>query len=94
MKIDIPPTVVTTNQQFFTGTFDFPIANGEYVTVDVIPQNYSELIKYTPGAWSCRAGNQNRPFTLIDIPDGGAWKGVRVKIAANEAVSCTLSVTK
>ena len=47
-----------------------------------------------PGAWCCRAGNQPRSVTPIDIPDGGAWKGVRVRVAANEAVSCTLSVTR
>ncbi len=92
--LDLEPTVVTTNQQFVTGTFDFPIPNGQFVTVDVLPQNYSELTGYTPGAWTCRAGNQNRPFELVDIPDAGAWKGVRVRVAANEAVSCSLSVTR
>lgn len=94
VKVEMTPTVVTTNQQFYTGTFDFAIPNGEFVTVDVFPQNYSELIGYTPGAWSCRAGNQPRLSTEINIPEGGLWKGVRVKIAANEAVSCTLSVSK
>ena len=92
--VALEPTVVTTNQQFTTGTFDFVVPNGQFVTVDVLPQNYSELKTYTPGAWSCRAGNQPRSFTPIDIPDGGAWKGVRVRVAANEAVSCTLSVTR
>ena len=88
------PTFVTTNQQFHTGTFDFAVPNGEFITVDVLPQNYSELIGYTPGAWTCRAGNADRPFTVIDNPEGGIWKGVRVKVAANEAVSCALSVTR
>ena len=88
------PSFVVTNQQFLTGTFDFPIANGQFVTVDVMPQNYQELSVYTPGAWTCRAGNQDRPFTLIDIPEAGTWKGVRVQVSANEAVSCQLSVTK
>jgi prepilin-type N-terminal cleavage/methylation domain-containing protein len=92
--LDLEPTVVTTNQQFVTGTFDFPIPNGQFVTVDVLPQNYSELTGYTPGAWTCRAGNADRPFDLIDIPDAGAWKGVRVRVAANEAVSCSLSVIR
>ena len=92
--VALEPTIVTTNQQFTTGTFDFIVPNGQFVTVDVLPQNYSELKAYTPGTWSCRAGNQPRSFTPIDIPDGGAWKGVRVRVAANEAVSCTLSVTR
>jgi hypothetical protein len=92
--LDLEPTVVTTNQQFVTGTFDFPIPNGQFVTVDVLPQNYSELTGYTPGAWTCRAGNADRAFDLIDIPDAGAWKGIRVRVAANEAVSCSLSVVR
>jgi hypothetical protein len=92
--VALKPTVVTTNQQFVTGTFDFAVPNGQFITVDILPLNYSELKAYTPGAWSCRAGNQPRPFELIDIPDAGAWKGVRVRVAANEAVSCTLAVSK
>jgi hypothetical protein len=91
--VALEPTVVTTNQQFTTGTFDFLVPNGQFVTVDVLPQNYSDLKTYTPGSWSCRAGNQPRAFTPIDIPGAGAWKGVRVRVAANEAVSCTLSVS-
>lgn len=92
--VALEPTVVTTNQQFTTGTFDFTVPNGQFVTVDILPQNYSELKSYIPGDWSCRAGNSPRAVTLIDIPDGGAWKGARIKVSANEAVSCTLSVTR
>ncbi|MGB0112304.1 MAG: hypothetical protein WBP59_03710, partial [Ilumatobacteraceae bacterium] len=92
--VPFEPSFVVTNQQFVTGTFDFPVPNGQYVTVDIVPQNYTELTRYTPGSWTCRAGNENRPFELVDIPDAGAWKGVRVRIAANEAVSCQLSVTQ
>lgn len=92
--VPLEPTIVTTNQQFTTGTFDFIVPNGQYVTVDILPQNYSELTTYSPGSWSCRAGNAPRSVTPIDIPDGGNWKGARVRVAANEAVSCMLSVTR
>ena len=92
--IALEPTVVTTNQQFTTGTFDFAIPNGQYVTVDIRPQNYSELTGYTPGSWSCKAGIEDRAFTLIDLDGTTAWKGVRVQVAANEAVSCTLTVSR
>ncbi len=92
--IDLEPTVVTTNQQFTTGTFDFAIPSGTYVTVDILPQNFSELTAYNPGSWSCKAGVSNRSVTPIDIADSGGWKGMRVQVAANEAVSCTLSVTQ
>jgi len=92
--IALEPTVVTTNQQFVTGTFDFEVPNGQFVTVDIVPQNFSELVAYSPGGWSCRAGNADRSFELIDLPESGEWKGVRVQVSANEAVSCTLSVTQ
>ncbi len=92
--VPFTPTVVTTNQQFRTGTFDLAVPNGQFVNVDIVPQNLSQLKAYTPGAWTCRAGNQNRSVLPVDIVDGGLWKGVRVKVAANEAVSCTLSVTR
>ena len=35
----------------------------------------------------------DRPFTVVDIPDS-TWKGIRVEVGANEAVSCTQTVTK
>ncbi len=92
--VALEPTVVTTSRQFTTGTFDFLIPNGQFIDVEIQPQNYSELTAYTPGAWSCKAGNQNRPVQVIDVEDGGAWKGIKVRVAANEAVSCTLAVNR
>ena len=91
-RLDLEPTRVTTSAQFTTGTFDFQIPNGQFVDVDVKPENYAELAAYTPGAWSCKAGNQNRPVQVLDVEGGGAWKGIKVRVAANEAVSCTLTV--
>jgi len=92
--VALEPTVVTTSRQFTTGTFDFQIPNGQFIDVVIKPQNYSELSAYTPGAWSCRAGNQNRPLQVVDVEGGGAWKGIKVRVAANEAVSCTLTVNR
>lgn len=94
VAVELEPTVVTTNRQFTTGTFDFAIPNGQFVTVDIRPQNFSELTGYSPGSWSCKAGVNDRSFQLIDLEGTTTWKGVRVEVAANEAVSCTLSVSK
>jgi len=91
--LDIEPTIVRTNQQFTTGTFDFDIPNGQFVDVDVVPQNLSDLVGYSPNGWSCRAGVNDRPLTTLPIDDS-PWSGVRVRVAANEAVSCSLSVTQ
>jgi len=92
--IEIKPTRITTSRQFTTGTFDFQIPNGQFVDVGIKPENYAELAAYTPGAWSCKAGNQSRPVQVLDVEGGGAWKGIKVRVAANEAVSCTLTVNR
>lgn len=94
LELDVEPTVVTTSQLFVTGTFDFNIPNGDDVTAEIIPQNFSELTSYSPNSWSCKAGNQSRSFTLVDIDGESNWKGIQVDVAANEAVSCTLSVSE
>jgi hypothetical protein len=91
--LPVQSTVVTTNRQFTTGTFDLAIPNGQFVTVDILPQNFSELTAYTPGSWSCRAGVTARSHEVLPIADS-TWSGLRVRVAANEAVSCTLTVSR
>ncbi|MFZ4719598.1 MAG: vWA domain-containing protein [Ilumatobacteraceae bacterium] len=91
--VTIEPSVVRTNQQFVTGTFDFSIPNGQYVTVEIRPENLSDLGAYRPLGWTCKAALTNRPVTAVPI-DGTQWSGIQVKVAANEAVSCTLSVAR
>jgi prepilin-type N-terminal cleavage/methylation domain-containing protein len=91
--LPVQSTVVTTNRQFTTGTFDLAIPDGQFVTVDILPQNFSELTAYTPGSWNCRAGVTARSHEVLPIADS-AWSGLRVRVAANEAVSCTLTVSR
>lgn len=91
--VTIEPSVVRTNQQFITGTFDFSIPNGQFVTVEIRPENLSDLGAYRPLGWTCRAALANRPVTAVPI-DGTPWSGIQVRVAANEAVSCTLSVAR
>jgi len=90
--VQSPQTYVETRRQSPSGTFDFDITNGQYVDVDIEPQNFSNLGRYTPAGWSCTAGNVPRSFTTIPIP-GAAWSGIRVRVSANEAVSCIQAVT-
>jgi len=91
--LDVQQTTVTTSLQFSAGTFDMTIPDGQYVTVEVRPQNYDELTAYTPGSWSCQAGITPRVPETFDLGVGGGWEGIRVQVAANEAVACTLSVS-
>ncbi len=85
--------VVTTTAVFPSGTFDFDIPSGQFVNVDILPTNTSALLAYNPGTWTCRAGGVARTVTPVSIP-GSSWQGIRVRVAANEAVSCTHSVTR
>ena len=93
VPLEVQQTTVTTSQQFTAGTFDMTIPDGQFVTVEVRPQNYDALTAYTPGLWSCQAGITPRSFEAFDLGVGGGWEGIRVQVAANEAVACTLSVS-
>ncbi|MCU1396806.1 MAG: hypothetical protein JWM34_5234 [Ilumatobacteraceae bacterium] len=84
---------VTTTKSSTSGTFDFTVADGTYVTVDIQPSNFANLTGYTAGVWSCTAGGVTRTFTPLPIT-GTSWTGIRVKVGANEAVSCIQTVSR
>ena len=84
-------SVVTTSPDFPAGTFDFSIPDGNYVTVEIRPIITPELAGVTPVAWTCRARGSDRSVTTVPI-DGSPLTGVRVRVGANEAVSCRLEV--
>ena len=63
VPLDLEPTVVTTNQQFVTGTFDFPIPNGQFVTIDVAA---AELL-----------GTDRLHPRYLDVPGRHRCSGVR-----------------
>ncbi len=82
---------VQTSQQFVTGTFDLSIPDGNFLTIEIAVSEEG-IESYSQGGWSCRAGVEDRDFELIDDPDSD-WDKIRVRVAANEAVSCTQTVT-
>lgn len=88
-----PLTVVTTSSTYVSGTFDFDIPNGQYVDVTFEPQNVSGLSGYRPVGWRCAAGGASRTATAVPIANT-TWTGVKVRVAANEAVSCVLDVER
>gem|GEM_PF-1226267 len=86
-------TVITTTKQFSSGTFDLNISDGTFRTVEIQPLNLSDLSGYTSGTWSCKAGVTPRTFTLVSTASP-IFSGIRVKVSANEAVSCVQTVTR
>jgi type II secretory pathway component PulJ len=85
--------VVTTTKTFPSGTFDFSIPDGEFVTVEIRPVELSLLTRYSPVSWSCTAGGAAKPVTTFPIT-GTPWSGIRVQVRANEAVSCIQAVDR
>jgi hypothetical protein len=85
--------VVHTNRTYASGTFDFSIPDGGYVTVEIVPDNLSDLVDYTPAGWSCRVGNNAVTPGVVPIPDS-IWTGISLTVQANEAVACRLDVTR
>ena len=92
-QLAVEPTVVHTNRTFASGTFDFSIPDGGYVTVEIVPENLSDLVDYTPAGWSCKVGNNSVTPGVVPIPDS-IWTGISLTVQANEAVACRLDVTR
>lgn len=94
VPLDAEQSVVTTSRTSTSGTFDLPVPDGQHVTVEVLPQVTAEVAGFTPGAWTCRVGVAERAAESIPLEDAPGWTGVRVRVGANEAVSCRLEVSR
>jgi prepilin-type N-terminal cleavage/methylation domain-containing protein len=82
---------VTTNGTYKSGTFDFS-TGGSFVDVEISPFEPSSL--YAPNGtnpWSCTAGGNPITPTVTSIPSS-QWKTLKVRVYANQAVSCVQSV--
>jgi hypothetical protein len=84
---------ITTTKTYQSGTFDFAIPDGEYVTIEIQPLTSSGLQGYTPDSWSCKAGGAAKTFQTFPIA-GSPWTGIRVQVRANEAISCIQQVNR
>ncbi len=98
VELEYPPTVVTTSPAYKTRTFSFDMSDGLPRTVEIIPHDLSSLIGYAPAStpWTCKAGitQLSAPnMEAVTIP-GEPWTGVRLRVAPNTAISCTLNVTR
>lgn len=82
---------VSTSKEFRSGTFDFGIPTGEWIDVEIQPSDTGNLTGLATGVWTCKVGPDVRPTTLVPI-DGTNLAGVRVRVRANEAVSCIHSI--
>lgn len=86
--------VVTTSRIVKAGTFDIELNGIPSDTVELVPQSFDGT-GYSPQSWNCRAGGANltlgTDYNLIT--PGMPGDGISITVAANQAVSCTLSVS-
>ncbi|MCU1387868.1 MAG: hypothetical protein JWL72_1206 [Ilumatobacteraceae bacterium] len=93
--VTLPPDSlsVTTSSANPSGTFDLNITDGTYVNVEIEPADMGNYTGYTTGTWSCKALGVARSITTVPVT-GTVFTGFRVRVAANEAVSCTQAMTR
>ncbi|MEY4231259.1 MAG: hypothetical protein RLZZ362_2108 [Actinomycetota bacterium] len=94
-------SLITTDDQAPSGTLDFAIGGYPAVDVELMPtMTTTTQTLYRPvpqaggSAWVCSAGGVNRTVTEVAIQGESVWKGINVRVASNEAVSCILHVAK
>jgi hypothetical protein len=84
--------VVKTTKTYPSGTFDFAIPTGDWVTVEIEPMIPAGS-KYTPVGWSCKAGPNVKSIETFAV-NGGPWQGIRLQVRPNEAISCVMQVNR
>lgn len=88
---NISLATVTTSMSYPSGTFDYAISTGGYLTVDIMPASLADLDGFAPVGWSCKSRGVARAFTPLPIA-GSAFTGIRVQVNVNEALSCKLTI--
>ena len=84
--------IVRTTRTYPSGTFDFALEGGEWVTVEIQPLVPASTL-YSYAGWSCSAGGKAKTIQTFAV-EGGPWSGVRVQVQPNEAVSCVMQVNR
>ncbi len=89
-------TVISTNSVQKVTTMDMNLDDGLDRYVDLIPRGVSSMTTLNYSGWECRSGPNSVPTSLLPVVENGNtvpnWQGVRVRVKANQAVSCTLVV--
>ncbi|MCB0999322.1 MAG: VWA domain-containing protein [Acidimicrobiales bacterium] len=84
--------IVRTTRTYPSGTFDFALEGGEWITVEIQPLVPASTL-YSDAGWSCAAGGKAKAIETFAV-EGGPWSGVRVQVRPNEAVSCVMQVNR
>ncbi len=84
--------IVQTSAAYRSGTFDIALPGGAATTVVISPQEFTNLVRYSPAGWSCKSGGVAYPFTTIPVPNHAPWTAIQLNVNPNQAVSCVQQV--
>jgi hypothetical protein len=84
--------VVQTSAAYRSGTFDVALPGGASQVVTITPQDFTNLVHYTPTGWTCKSAGVAYPFTVVPITGHAPWTSIQLTVSANKAVSCVQSV--
>lgn len=84
--------IVQTSAAYRSGTFDIALPGGAATTVTISPQQFTNLVRYSPAGWSCKSGGENYPFTTVPVDGHAPWTAITLTVNPNQAVSCVQQV--
>ncbi len=84
---------ITTSRVAKAATFDLTIPSGTALEATVTPQTLSST-GYSAQGWTCRSRGADLPSSEWElVTPGSPGDGIRVDVRANQAVSCTMTVS-
>lgn len=92
-QISATNEVVQTSAAYRSGTFDVALPGGSTQQVTISPQEFTDLVRYSPAGWSCKSGGVAYPFAVVPIAGHAPWTGIQLSVGPNQAVSCIQAVT-
>jgi prepilin-type N-terminal cleavage/methylation domain-containing protein len=91
-QISSTNSIVQTSAAYRSGTFDVPLKGGLAQTVTIAPQDFTNLVRYSPASWTCKAAGAAYPFTVAPIAGHAPWTSIQLTVNPNKAVSCIQNV--
>ena len=92
-QINTTNEVVQTSAAYRSGTFDVALPGGSAQAVTIAPQEFTNLVRYSPAGWSCKSAGAPYPFTTVPIAGHAPWTAIQLTVNPNQAVSCIQAVT-
>lgn len=85
--------IVQTSAVYRSGTFDVALPGGAPQTVTISPQEFTDLVRYSPTGWTCKSAGVAYPFTTEPIAGHAPWTAIKLTVNPDQAVSCIQNVT-